>query len=148
MPVLFNRILHVSVSNNTRKHLATTITGLFAAAFVIASGAGRLSNIPQELPGRCAVAKDCAKLRIQRSKSRKAESCTIKCVITCIWGGEGSPGEGPFNVRGYFHLQLFSWFTTSYTTNAVPGIRESIIVLLLSSNMNQILDFLICYGAV
>ncbi|KAJ0084442.1 hypothetical protein Patl1_30946 [Pistacia atlantica] len=32
-------------------------------------------------------------------KSRKAESCTIKCVTTCIRGGEGSPGEGPFNVR-------------------------------------------------
>lgn len=37
--------------------------------------------------------------RIQRPKSTKAESCTIKCVTTCIRGGAGSPGEGPFNVR-------------------------------------------------
>ncbi|KAJ0020757.1 uncharacterized protein LOC116112753 [Pistacia vera] len=110
-PVLCNRIsrnlasVSVSVNTNTRKNLATTTTGLLAAAIVIASGAGAieegdtLSNIPQELSGECAAAKDCTKPRIQRPKSRKAESCTIKCVTTCIRGGEGSPGEGPFNVR-------------------------------------------------
>ncbi|XP_058113406.1 uncharacterized protein LOC131256556 isoform X1 [Magnolia sinica] len=37
--------------------------------------------------------------RIQRPKSRKAESCTVKCVTTCIRGGAGSPGEGPLNAR-------------------------------------------------
>lgn len=58
-----------------------------------------LSNIPQELSGECPTLKDCRKPRIQRPKSRKAESCTTKCVNTCIRGGEGSPGEGPLNIR-------------------------------------------------
>ncbi|KAG6766626.1 hypothetical protein POTOM_027794 [Populus tomentosa] len=96
-----------------------TITSLFAAGAVLASAAAgasieapqhqqqqaeteTLSNIPQTLSGgECASVspKDCKKARIQRPKSRKAETCTIKCVTTCIRGGEGSPGEGPFNVR-------------------------------------------------
>lgn len=61
-----------------------------------------LSDIPQILSGECsaASAQDCKKARIQRPKSRKAESCTIKCVTTCIrGGGDGSPGEGPLNLR-------------------------------------------------
>lgn len=58
-----------------------------------------LSNIPQTLSGVCVEGKDCKKARIQKPKSRKAESCTIKCVTTCIRGGDGSPGEGPLNVR-------------------------------------------------
>ncbi|CAH1445038.1 unnamed protein product [Lactuca virosa] len=60
-----------------------------------------LSNIPQMLSGDCVQGKDgdCKKARIQKPKSRQAESCTIKCVTTCIRGGDGSPGEGPFNVR-------------------------------------------------
>ena len=89
------------------------LTGFLVAAVVISSAAGgvraieapqeseTLSNIPQTLSGECALPKDCKKARIQRPKSRKAESCTIKCVTTCIRGGEGSPGEGPFNVRRY-----------------------------------------------
>ncbi|CAI8606514.1 unnamed protein product [Vicia faba] len=58
-----------------------------------------LSNIPQTLSGECISVQDCKKAKIQKPKSRKAESCTVKCVTTCIRGGEGSPGEGPFNVR-------------------------------------------------
>lgn len=64
-----------------------------------------LSNIPQELSGKSCdpMDKECdqgnMKNRIQRPKSRNAESCTTKCVGTCIRGGDGSPGEGPFNVR-------------------------------------------------
>ncbi|GAB4848283.1 hypothetical protein Ancab_002949 [Ancistrocladus abbreviatus] len=76
--------------------------GLVAAAAVLSStveGDETLSNIPPLLSGECAATQDCKKPRIQRPKSRKAESCTIKCVTTCIRGGEGSPGEGPFNVR-------------------------------------------------
>ncbi|XP_047342650.1 uncharacterized protein LOC124946128 [Impatiens glandulifera] len=60
------------------------------------------ANIPQLLSGDCSdssSSKDCKKVRIQRPKSRKAETCTIKCVTTCIRGGLGSPGEGPFNIR-------------------------------------------------
>jgi hypothetical protein len=59
------------------------------------------SNIPQTLSGECITGEqDCKKRgRIQKPKSRKAESCTIKCVTTCIRGGGGSPGEGPLNVR-------------------------------------------------
>ncbi|KAI4355940.1 hypothetical protein L6164_004663 [Bauhinia variegata] len=86
------------------------LTGILSAAVVIASSVAAfdanaiqetetLSNIPQTLSGECASAKDCKKAKIQRPRSRKAESCTIKCVTTCIRGGEGSPGEGPLNVR-------------------------------------------------
>ncbi|KAF3667038.1 putative actin-like [Capsicum annuum] len=57
-------------------------------------------NVPQLLSGDCVDGqKDCKKARIQRPKSRQAESCTVKCVNTCIRGGSGSPGEGPLNVR-------------------------------------------------
>jgi hypothetical protein len=103
-----------------------TITSLFAAGAVLASAAAgasieapqqqqqqaeteTLSNIPQTLSGgECASVspKDCKKARIQRPKSRKAESCTIKCVTTCIRGGEGSPGEGPLNVRRFVLLSF------------------------------------------
>ncbi|OIT04350.1 PREDICTED: uncharacterized protein LOC109223268 [Nicotiana attenuata] len=58
------------------------------------------SNVPQTLSGECVEGqKDCKKARIQRPKSRQAETCTVKCVNTCIRGGLGSPGEGPLNVR-------------------------------------------------
>ncbi|XP_019198479.1 PREDICTED: uncharacterized protein LOC109192340 isoform X2 [Ipomoea nil] len=58
-----------------------------------------LSNIPQTLSSECEGG-DCAKKdRIQRPKSKQAETCTVKCVNTCIRGGYGSPGEGPLNVR-------------------------------------------------
>lgn len=67
-----------------------------------------LSNVPQTLSGECVLLTDCKKAKIQRPKSTKAESCTIKCVATCIQGGQGSPGEGPLNVRRLifimFHL--------------------------------------------
>lgn len=90
--------------------LAVTAFLTVTAAAVIASVATAadatyepetLSNIPQTLSGECRSAKDCKKARIQKPKSRKAESCTIKCVTTCIRGGDGSPGEGPLNVRRY-----------------------------------------------
>ncbi|CAK7339765.1 unnamed protein product [Dovyalis caffra] len=104
---------------SSSSRFSLTITSLFAACAVLASTAAgvgiespkqqqqqaeteTLSNIPQTLSGgECASVspKDCKKARIQRPKSRKAESCTIKCVTTCIRGGEGSPGEGPLNVR-------------------------------------------------
>ncbi|XP_022934221.1 uncharacterized protein LOC111441457 isoform X1 [Cucurbita moschata] len=97
--------------------IATTAAAILAAAVVIVSPAPSaavesssnlseqqeesttLSNIPQTLSGECAQPSDCKKARIQRPKSRKAESCTIKCVGTCIRGGDGSPGEGPLNIR-------------------------------------------------
>lgn len=119
-PALYNTVSSNFANINSSKNkktsrcccssIATTASGLLAAAVVIAAAASggpdtpqdqaeTLSNIPQELSGECASAKDCRKPRIQRPKSRKAESCTIKCVTTCIRGGDGSPGEGPFNVR-------------------------------------------------
>ncbi|KAK6263831.1 hypothetical protein SCA6_019265 [Theobroma cacao] len=88
-----------------RCHLASSF---LAAAALMVSAAGAadvpqdsetLSNIPQTLSGECASSKDCKKPRIQRPKSRKAESCTTKCLATCIRGGVGSPGEGPLNIR-------------------------------------------------
>ncbi|KAL0404931.1 UNVERIFIED_CONTAM: hypothetical protein Sradi_2133900 [Sesamum radiatum] len=60
-----------------------------------------LSNIPQSLSSVCAPGQqDCKKrYKIQRPKSRKAESCTSKCTATCMQGGFGSPGDGPFSMR-------------------------------------------------
>lgn len=101
------------INNRSSSSCNLTITSLFAACAVLASAAGAieapqqaetLSNIPQTLSGVCASPKDCKKPRIQRPNSRKAESCTIKCVNTCIRGGEGSPGEGPLNIRRSFNL--------------------------------------------
>ncbi|XP_068639153.1 uncharacterized protein [Aristolochia californica] len=74
--------------------------GVLAAAVILSAASQSppdpetLSNIPQTLSGD-----DGKPARIQRPKSRKAESCTIKCVTTCIRGGAGSPGEGPLNAR-------------------------------------------------
>ncbi|XP_073010119.1 uncharacterized protein [Typha latifolia] len=72
---------------------------LLAAAVIFSSPAPQspdtFSNVPPTLSGD-----DSGKqARIQRPRSRKAEACTGKCVGTCIRGGAGSPGEGPFNVR-------------------------------------------------
>ncbi|WCJ37186.1 hypothetical protein M5689_018339 [Euphorbia peplus] len=98
-----------SVSIRGSRGWSLEIVSLFAALAVAAAGtpatAGAdtetLSNIPQTLSGiECeAKSKDCKRPKIQRPKSRKAESCTIKCVTTCIRGGDGSPGEGPLNIR-------------------------------------------------
>ncbi|KAK9119557.1 hypothetical protein Scep_017650 [Stephania cephalantha] len=59
------------------------------------------NNVPQTLSSedQCTSGGDCRRARIQRPKSREAESCTVKCVTTCIRGGAGSPGEGPLNAR-------------------------------------------------
>ncbi|XP_057450489.1 uncharacterized protein LOC130742404 isoform X2 [Lotus japonicus] len=88
-------------SSYSRRLVIITSLSFLAAATVIAAsvataaGAIRepetLSNIPQTLSSG-----DCKKPKIQKPKSRKAESCTVKCVNTCIRGGEG---EGPLNIR-------------------------------------------------
>ncbi|CAA0829884.1 Unknown protein [Striga hermonthica] len=81
-----------------------------AAALVLSAGSievsapappdETLSNIPQTLDSVCTPERGCMKrYKIQRPRSRKAEACTGKCVTTCIQGGYGSPGEGPFNIR-------------------------------------------------
>ncbi|KAK3206637.1 hypothetical protein Dsin_020683 [Dipteronia sinensis] len=109
-PAVFNLASCLSLISNNKNtsccSIAKTTTGLFAAAAVVIASAAAieegetLSNIPQQLSGECSSSSmDCSKPRIQRPKSRKAESCTIKCVGTCIRGGQGSPGEGPLNVR-------------------------------------------------
>ncbi|KAK8581337.1 hypothetical protein V6N13_144366 [Hibiscus sabdariffa] len=97
-------------SNLTRFGRRYILAGSFLAAAAVLVPAAlpaevpqdleTLSNIPQTLSGECSSAKDCKKPRIQRPKSRKAELCTIKCVTTCITGGDRSLGEGPFNIRG------------------------------------------------
>lgn len=97
---------------NKRSTCLTIATSLFAAYAVLATAyAGALeqapqdpetlSNIPQTLSGECEVPSHCKKAKIQRPKSKKAEKCTSKCVTTCILGGDGSPGEGPLNIRRF-----------------------------------------------
>ncbi|KAK1268020.1 hypothetical protein QJS04_geneDACA014038 [Acorus gramineus] len=75
---------------------ASTLAVVVVTAALLASSTDTLSNVPQTLsagddPG--------GPTRIQHPKSRRAESCTVKCVTTCIRGGAGSPGEGPLNAR-------------------------------------------------
>ncbi|KAL0428563.1 UNVERIFIED_CONTAM: hypothetical protein Slati_3031100 [Sesamum latifolium] len=95
-----------------RQRIAVAVVSAAAtAALVLSAGAievaapklpeETLSNIPQTLSSVCTPEqKDCKKrYKIQRPKSRKAETCTKKCVGTCILGGYGSPGEGPLNIR-------------------------------------------------
>ncbi|XP_045793995.1 uncharacterized protein LOC123888854 [Trifolium pratense] len=87
------------VCYNSSLTLATFLTtAVVIASIARAEEFETLSNIPQTLSGECKTQQDCKKAKIQKPKSRKAESCTGKCVTTCIRGGEGSPGEGPFNV--------------------------------------------------
>ncbi|OMO83301.1 hypothetical protein CCACVL1_11450 [Corchorus capsularis] len=109
-----NRSYQISRYSRRRCCSLAAASFLAAAAAVIVSGSAvagaaevpqdseTFNNIPETLSGDCASpsSKDCKKARIQRPKSRKAETCTSKCVTTCIRGGEGSPGEGPFNIRG------------------------------------------------
>ncbi|RVW59299.1 hypothetical protein CK203_101690 [Vitis vinifera] len=87
------------VNNGNGEHIgrrwygrpAAAAAGLVAAAMMFStawawrSGAieapETLSNIPQTLSGECPSVQDCKKARIQRPKSRKAESCTIKPLV-------------------------------------------------------------------
>ncbi|XP_027067181.1 uncharacterized protein LOC113774956 [Coffea eugenioides] len=84
--------------------LAAAASAAVFSAVAVEAGADSetLSNVPQTLSGECSSVSgkdDCKKPRIQRPKSKKAETCTVKCVNTCIRGGLGSPGEGPLNIR-------------------------------------------------
>ncbi|KAL0383568.1 UNVERIFIED_CONTAM: hypothetical protein Scaly_0644100 [Sesamum calycinum] len=91
--------------------LVAVLAAAGATALVLSAGAievaapqepeETLSNIPQSLSSVCAPGQqDCKKrYKIQRPKSRKAESCTSKCTATCMQGGFGSPGDGPFSMR-------------------------------------------------
>ncbi|XP_073158189.1 uncharacterized protein [Henckelia pumila] len=93
------------------KQIAAAIAAVATTALVLSAGGGEvaapqqqeetLSNVPQTLSSECtAEQKDCKRrYKIQRPKSRKAESCTSKCSTVCMQGGFGSPGEGPFSIR-------------------------------------------------
>ncbi|XP_073116782.1 uncharacterized protein [Elaeis guineensis] len=97
-------LFHLSHIHSSRKRrrsgccCCNSAPALLAAAVIFSSSALQspetLLDVPQTLSGT-----DGKQARIQRPKSTKAESCTIKCVTTCIRGGAGSPGEGPLNVR-------------------------------------------------
>ncbi|KAL0724375.1 hypothetical protein Bca4012_038974 [Brassica carinata] len=92
------------VTRSAAVRISTAAFGAVAAAVMMASvstayaelppppqDGETLSNVPQTLSGE-----DCKKQRIQRPKSKNAERCTVKCVNTCIRGGDG---EGPLNIR-------------------------------------------------
>ncbi|XP_071727028.1 uncharacterized protein [Rutidosis leptorrhynchoides] len=121
-PSLNHRHHRLLITNTLNKHTKQTLHRILiataaASAVVLLSpnmsavatspknppqdAAETLENVPQTLSGDCVMGQDgdCKKPRIQKPKSRKAEYCTIKCVTTCIRGGDGSPGEGPINVK-------------------------------------------------
>ncbi|XP_057534935.1 uncharacterized protein LOC130813192 [Amaranthus tricolor] len=104
------KLIHVNGNGSVRNRQGISGIGMLAAAVVLSTpppSEETLSNIPLELSGKfcdpldkeCDQANTQMKKRIQRPKSRNAEKCTTKCVGTCIRGGDGSPGEGPLNVR-------------------------------------------------
>ncbi|PKA62552.1 hypothetical protein AXF42_Ash012138 [Apostasia shenzhenica] len=103
-PSLFFLQLTLRSGGSGKNHRPTSLRtsrsclpAFLAAAVLLSSLAPpeeTLANIPQTLSGD-----DGERSRIQRPRSRKAESCTAKCVTTCIRGGAGSPGEGPLNIR-------------------------------------------------
>ncbi|RZC56754.1 hypothetical protein C5167_015610 [Papaver somniferum] len=76
----------------------TTHEAIASAATNTVEDGTTMENIPQMLSstdGDDVNGK--RKGRIQKPKSRKAETCTSKCVTTCVRGGYGAPGEGPLN---------------------------------------------------
>ena len=100
------------VTRSAAVRISTAAFGAVAAAVMMASvstayaellpppqDGETLSNVPQTLSGE-----DCKKQRIQRPKSKNAEKCTVKCVNTCIRGGDG---EGPLNIRRFLSLSLY-----------------------------------------
>lgn len=107
------------VTRSAAVRISTGAIGVVAAAVVMMTSVSTayaelppppqdgetLSNVPQTLSGE-----DCKKQRIQRPKSKNAEKCTVKCVNTCIRGGDG---EGPLNIRRFPSLSFFS-FTFGY----------------------------------
>ncbi|KAI4325187.1 hypothetical protein MLD38_030605 [Melastoma candidum] len=112
IPVTVVRTCSSSSSVRYNKRLQATAAsscGWLLAATLALSGLEpeTLSNVPQSLSSSgceaesasSSLSKDCQKPRIQHPKSRRAESCTVKCVNTCIRGGDGAPGEGPLNIR-------------------------------------------------
>jgi hypothetical protein len=95
--------------SSQRRHVGHGVLSLLLALALTSKNAPPSSmetfeNVPQTLSGA-----DKAH-RIQRPKSAKAESCTRKCVSTCIRGGAGAPGEGPLNVRRYMNLCCHSYW--------------------------------------
>ncbi|CAA6662391.1 unnamed protein product [Spirodela intermedia] len=82
------------------------LPGLLATAVVLSSSSGppessqlpddaTFADVPQTLSGGGGERK-----RIQKPKSRQAESCTVKCLGTCIRGGAGSPARAPSTSGG------------------------------------------------
>ncbi|PIN16691.1 hypothetical protein CDL12_10656 [Handroanthus impetiginosus] len=103
---LYPASTRVTASQKIAAAVAAVATALALSANAIEVAAPQepdetLSNIPQSLSSVCSPEQeDCRKMyKIQRPKSRKAESCTSKCVATCTQGGFGSPGDGPFSLR-------------------------------------------------
>ncbi|KAF7135695.1 hypothetical protein RHSIM_Rhsim08G0252300 [Rhododendron simsii] len=115
-----------------------------------------LSDIPQMLSGECsaASAQDCKKARIQRPKSRKAESCTIKCVTTCIRGGsDGSPGEGPLNLRRMEEddeegSEAKVQFWIGHLSTPFQGQRWKLFIILLQDTAERGLKFEMVFSIV
>ncbi|PKU87816.1 uncharacterized protein LOC110092436 isoform X1 [Dendrobium catenatum] len=97
-PFLHRSQHNLSSINNlpsTAKRANCSCLPAFLAAAVLFSSPvppeETLANIPQTLSGE-----DARQTRIQRPRSKKAESCTAKCVGTCVRGGAG---EGILNIR-------------------------------------------------
>lgn len=86
------RAIQCRVQRSRPQSLASALIAIVLTANV-PSSPDAFSDVPQTLSGADKIE------RIQKPKSRKAESCTNKCVGTCIRGGAGSPGEGPLNIR-------------------------------------------------
>ncbi|WOG93945.1 hypothetical protein DCAR_0313233 [Daucus carota subsp. sativus] len=104
-----NFFIRLALKTSTHALLATTAVAAAASVliYVVDANAADIQaqqdvetflNIPDMLSGECESDKDCKKPRIQRPKSKKAESCTVRCVNACLHRGDAlkSPSlKGP-----------------------------------------------------
>ncbi|KAL8093472.1 hypothetical protein AgCh_035377 [Apium graveolens] len=95
-------VLRLALKTSSYALVATTAVAAVAASvliYVVDSNAAEIQaqqdvetflNVPDTLSSECESDKDCKKPRIQRPKSKKAEFCTVRCVNTCLHGGDAS----------------------------------------------------------
>lgn len=104
-----NFVVRLALKTSSYALVATTAVAAAAASvliYVVDANAVEIQaqqdvetflNIPDTLSSECESDKDCKKPRIQRPKSKKAEFCTVRCVNTCLHGGDAS---GSLSMRG------------------------------------------------
>ncbi|KAK1355310.1 Checkpoint serine/threonine-protein kinase BUB1-like [Heracleum sosnowskyi] len=103
-----NFVVRLALKTSSYALVATTAVAAAVSVFICVVDANAVEiqaqedvetflNVPDTLSSECESDKDCKKPRIQRPKSKKAEFCTVRCVNTCLHGGDAS---GSLSLRG------------------------------------------------